>query len=493
MSPSDRKRRRVAATPAACRSRARRLIVFGLVAAVLAACSATGAVNVTSTSVRTRKHVVPPPTAYQLPRGVVHPVSFARLYLPAKFATAPTTAACEADYAIACYTPAQLQTAYDLGPLLKSGDDGHGETIVIVDCFGSPTIVPDLAVFDKAFHLAPPPSLSIVTPAGPIPPWDPSGNGPMIAWATETSLDVEYAHAMAPGARIVLVETTVAETEGTAGFPQIETAEEWAIDHEDPAVISQSFGATEGTFPSDQSILALQAAYELADRKHVTVLAATGDDGSTDSSEVSGPDLFTKRAVDWPSTDPFVTAVGGTQLHLNQAGARLLPDNVWNDSNLFGMPAAGSGGTSQVFPRPGYQSSAAGIVGSHRGVPDVSLSAAQDGGALVYESFPGIEPDFYVVGGTSEATPLFAGIVAVADQAVGRHLGLLNNDLYTLAAEHAAGIVDITTGNNTVTFQQNGETVTVPGYAGTEGYDLASGLGTIDAAALVPELKALAG
>jgi subtilase family serine protease len=467
-------------------------MALGLVTVVMAACSASSATKASSTTAP-KKHVPPPPTAYQLPKGVVHPVSFARLYLPAKFATAPTTAACEADYAIACYTPAQLQRAYDLGPLLASGDDGHGETIVIVDCFGSPTIVSDLATFDKAFHLAPPPSFSIVTPAGAIPPWDPSGGGPMIAWGTETSLDVEYAHAMAPGARIVLVETPVAETEGTAGFPQIVAAEEWAIDHEDPAVISQSFGATEGTFPSHQSILALQGAYELADRKHVTVLAATGDDGSTDSSEVSGPDLFTRRAVDWPSTDPFVTAVGGTQLHLNQAGARLLPDNVWNDTNLFGMPAAGSGGTSQVFARPGYQSSVASTVGDHRGVPDVSLSAAEDGGALVYESFPGIQSDFYVVGGTSEATPLFAGVVAVADQAAGRHLGLLNNDLYKLAAEHAAGIVDITVGNNTVTFQQNGETVTVPGYAAAEGYDLASGLGTIDAAALVPELKAQAG
>jgi len=175
------------------------------------------------------------------------------------------------------------------------------------------------------------------------------------------------------------------------------------------------------------------------------------------------------------------------------AGVRLLPDNVWNDSNLLGVPAAGSGGTSRVFGRPVYQSSVAGVVGEHRGVPDLSLSAAEDGGALVYESFPGIAPAFYVVGGTSEATPLFAGIVADADQAIGHHLGLLNTDLYTLAAEHATGIVDVTVGTNTVTFQQGGATVTVPGYAATDGYNLASGLGTVDAAALVAELKALAG
>jgi subtilase family serine protease len=473
------------------RSRSRSLLVaLAAVAVLLASCSA-GTAKVTSTVAHTKKHVTPPPTAYQLPRGVVHPMSFERQYFPAEFAKAPTTAVCEAMFAIACYSPEQLQAAYNLDPLFGSGDDGRGETIVIVDCFGSPTISSDLATFDRAFHL-PATSLSIVTPAGSIPPWDPSGDGPMIAWGGETSLDVEYAHAMAPGARIVLVETPVAETEGTAGFPQIEKAEEWAIKHEDPAVISQSFGATEGTFPSVRSILDLRGAYELAERDHVTVLAATGDDGSTDSSEVSGPDLYTKRAVDWPSTDPLVTAVGGTQLHLNAAGARLLPDNVWNDSNLLGTPAASSGGTSWVFARPGFQAGVARIVGAHRGVPDVSLSAAQDGGAIVYESFPGVEPAFYVVGGTSEATPLFAGIVAVADQAVGRHLGWLNHDLYTIAADHGAGIVDITTGSNTVTFQQSGATVTVPGYIATQGYDLASGLGTVDAAALVAELKALA-
>jgi len=420
-------------------------------------------------------------------------MSFERQYFPAEFARAPTTALCEAMFAIACYSPGQLQTAYDLDPLFRSGDNGRGETIVIVDCFGSPTISSDLATFDRAFHLPPPPSLSIVAPAGPIPPWDISGDGPMIAWGGETSLDVEYAHAMAPGARIVLAETPVAETEGTAGFSQIETAETWAIEHEDPAVISQSFGATEGTFPSVLSLLRLRSAYVLAQRDHVTVLAATGDDGSTDSSEVSGPELYTKRAVDWPSTDPLVTAVGGTQLHLSAAGVRLLPDNVWNDSNLLGTPAASSGGTSWDFPRPAFQAGVTSIVGVHRGVPDVSLSAAQDGGAVVYESFPGVAPAFYVVGGTSEATPLFAGIVAVADQAVGRHLGWLNADLYRLAAAQATGIVDITTGSNTVTFRQNGTTVTVPGYAASQGYDLASGLGTVDADALVQELKGLAG
>jgi subtilase family serine protease len=394
---------------------------------------------------------------------------------------------------VACYDPAQLQTAYDLRPLYSAGDTGKGETIVIVDCFGSPTIGTDLATFDSAFHLPAPPSLSIVTPAGALPPWDPASGGPMLAWGEETSLDVEYAHAMAPGARLVLVETPVAETEGTAGFPQIETGEIWAIEHVDPAVISQSFGATEGTFPSASSLLGLRGAFKLAEKDHVTVLAATGDDGSTDFSSVSGTALFTSRAVDWPATDPLVTAVGGLQLHLSRSGSRLLPDNVWNDTNLYGTPSAGSGGVSSVFGRPGFQASVAGIVGDHRGVPDISLSASQDGGAIVYQSFPGSSKGFAVIGGTSEATPLFAGIVAVADQVAGKHLGWLDTDLYRLGAAHAAGLVDVTVGSNTVTFQQDGHTVTVPGYEAVPGYNLASGLGTVNASLLVRELKSLAG
>jgi subtilase family serine protease len=455
---------------------------------LLAACT-SGSMVTASTVAR---HHRPPPTAYELPR-VVHPVSFARLAGAERFASAPTTATCEATMGVACYDPAQLQTAYNLGPLYSAGDTGKGETIVIVDCFGSPTIRADLATFDSAFHLPAPPSLSIVTPAGSLPPWDPSSAGPMVSWGEETSLDVEYAHAMAPGARLVLLETPVAETEGTAGFPQIVTAEIWAIEHVDPAVISQSFGATEGTFPSAASVLGLRAAFQLAKKDHVTVLAATGDDGSTDFSSVSGTTLFTTRAVDWPGTDPLVTAVGGLQLHLSRSGSRLLPDNVWNDTNLYGTPSAGSGGVSSVFARPGFQASVAGIVGTRRGVPDVSLSASQDGGAIVYQSFPGGSTGFAVIGGTSEATPLFAGIVAVADQAAGKHLGWLDADLYRLGADHAAGLVDVTVGSNTVTFQQDGHTVTVSGYEAVPGYDLASGLGTVNATLLARELKSLVG
>jgi subtilase family serine protease len=116
------------------------------------------------------------------------------------------------------------------------------------------------------------------------------------------------------------------------------------------------------------------------------------------------------------------------------------------------------------------------------------MSGACSGLVDTYQSFGGEAPGWYVVCGTSEATPLFAGIVALADQVAHHSLGLINPALYALSAEHARGLVDITTGNNTVSFTQNSTLYTVPGFSAGRGYDLASGVGTIDAARFVPEL-----
>jgi subtilase family serine protease len=253
-------------------------------------------------------------------------------------------------------------------------------------------------------------------------------------------------------------------------------------------VISQSFGATENTFPSKKSILGQRSAFINAAAHHVTVLASSGDAGTTDDKNAAGTLLYTHKVNSWPSSDPLVTSVGGTQLHLNSAGDRTLPDNVWNDTNVLGSPAAGGGGVSSVFSRPAYQNSVKSVVGSHRGTPDVALSAAVDGAALVYLGSWAQPAGFYLFGGTSEASPLFAGIVAVADQAAGHDLGQLNPTLYALGAQHAAGLDDITIGNNGVTFVQNSRTYTVGGYAAVPGYDLASGLGTVDGSQLVSEL-----
>ncbi len=433
----------------------------------------------------------------------VRPMAISRL---ASTKQPPTQAECVADFSVPCYDPAQFQTAYNEQPLFNRGITGAGQTIVIVDAFGSPTIQSDLATFDAQFDLPAPPSFRIIQPAGPLPPYDPTNGDGDVGWAGETTLDVEWSHTMAPGANILLVETPVSETEGTAGFPQIVEAENYVIDHHLGSVISQSFAATEETFPSAGSLLALRSAYINAARQGVTVLGAAGDTGATGYSNVAGTLLYTSPVVSWPASDPLVTGVGGTQLQLNSSGERTAPDQVWNDTYntalneaFFGDAGpnalATGGGKSAVFSRPWYQNDVADVVGNQRGVPDISMSGACSGLVVTYESYEddAAADGWYVVCGTSEASPLFAGIVALADQVAGHPLGLINPALYQLSAEHAPGLVDVTSGNNTVSFTQNGAPVTVQGFAAGPGYDLASGVGTIDAALFVPELARAAG
>ncbi len=142
---------------------------------------------------------------------------------------------------------------------------------------------------------------------------------------------------------------------------------------------------------------------------------------------------------------------------------------MWSDAG---------GGVSRVFGRPGYQDGVKNVTGAHRGLPDISMSADPAGGAWVYSSYDPSATGWEVTGGTSQATPMFAGIVALADQAAGKRLGNLNEKLYELGARNAAGngVVDVTRGDNSA----HG----VKGYRATKGYDLASGWGTLDAARL---------
>ncbi|QMU74558.1 S8 family serine peptidase [Streptacidiphilus sp. PB12-B1b] len=389
-----------------------------------------------------------------------------------------STSACLTQMKVRCYSPLQYRAAYDLAPLYRAGITGRGRTIVVVDSYGSPTIQRDLNVFDKAFGL--PGTTVQVDKWGKVPAWNPKDDN-QTGWAGETTLDVEYAHAMAPGAKIVLVETGVNENEGTSGLPQMMDAETYLINHGVGDVISQSFGATENTFPGfgkdgTRSLTALRYAFTDAQRKGVTVLGAAGDAGA--ASETANGGLYRYPANSWPSSDPLVTSVGGTQLTLDNAGRRTAPDVVWNDGN-----GAGGGGWSYVFSRPAYQNGVAKVVGTHRGTPDISMSASVDGGAWVYSSFaPG--EGWGIVGGTSEATPIFSGIVALADQKAGHRLGLINPALYAMGGHGSAadGIVDVTAGNNA--YQG------VKGNAAGKGYDLASGWGTVDGTLFVDALAA---
>ena len=145
-----------------------------------------------------------------------------------------------------CYSPQEIQHAYGVDSLLNVGNTGAGQTIVIIDSFGSPTLASDLAAFDDGYGLPAPPSLTVLHPLGASPAFDPS-NSDMVGWAFETTLDVEWAHAMAPGAAIVVLTSPVSETEGVEGMPEFAQLVKYALDNHLGQIISQSWGATENT------------------------------------------------------------------------------------------------------------------------------------------------------------------------------------------------------------------------------------------------------
>ena len=414
----------------------------------------------------------------------------------------PPYAECIAKLHNPCYTADDLQTAYGLKPLYTHGLTGTGSTIVIVDPFGSPTIGNDLTVFDEGMGLPNPPHFRIVQPTGPVPPYNPDNAG-MLAKAGETTLDVEWAHAIAPGANILLVETATQESGSGGGFAQYMQGIDYVVRHDLGDVVSQSYSLPEANFGSPARIKRLRYAYIRAARRRVTVLAATNDNGVSGFLP-PGTTLYSHRVVQWPATDPLVTGIGGTRLSLSATGQRLAPDEPWNDTWVqvaalgpVPHPWATSGGVSSVFGRPAWQNVVRGIVGRRRGVPDISMSAALSAGVLVYTSYPvpaQYPTGWFPGGGTSEATPEFSGIIAIADQYARRRLhrgrlGLINPALYRLLGRPDSGIVDVAGGNNTVSFTGlSGVITTVTGYQARQGYDLVTGVGTLNAAKFVPAL-----
>ncbi len=454
-------------------------------------------------------------------------------------ATPPTEAQC---YSVSrrCFAPAAMANSYNYAGLLAAGNQGQGKTIAVIDSYGSDTIRHDLHVFNQAFGLqamcgeegvtctAGLPSFNTLslqgTPATKAPPSTSNGTGleDKSAWALEVSLDVEWAHSTAPKANILLVTTPTAETLGVQGFPQMMSALQYIVDNHLADAVSMSFGSGEGAFNSGLAALQqMRQGMIDAQANKVTLFASSGDGGSTNTMKtpVVNPVPIPYPSVGWPASDPLVTGVGGTYL-CTDATTGLSVDTTNPPSRCrpalnpglqreTGWVAAG-GGYSILFPRPTYQNTlppgstyvgsslgAPGPNSNMRGVPDIALQASATTGVLVYITLP---PDgtsglicgstacstgWYVVGGTSASSPQWAGLIAIADQMAGRDLGFINPGLYSIAlnsTKYAADFFDVTTNCNQLT--------SIPGYCASTGWDAVTGLGTPNAAKLIPDLIA---
>jgi len=413
-----------------------------------------------------------------------------------------------------CFTPVSVQNSYNLPPLYAAGDEGQGVTIAIIDSYGSDTIANDLNVYNTAFglpHMCGEPGVAC-NPGMPtfsqlelqgspatiaLPPTNhsPGIQGNKTSWAIEVSLDVEMAHTIAPLANILLVTTPNAETLGVQGFPQMIAAEDYVVQNHLATVISQSFGAAEETFGSVHALLNLRYAYVDAAQNGVTVLASSGDFGTANPTftpvNTGGPPI-PYPTVNWPASDPLVTGVGGTYLCTNPVTG-IGVDSADPPAACQAHPGVrevgwidAGGGFSHVFATPAYQvtlPAGSTPIGAMRGVPDVASQSSARTGVLIYTSLPPVGPAWYIVGGTSVASPQWAGFVAIAAQIAGHGLGQINPTLYNLASgpNYATYFYDVTTGNN----QAN---PTVPGYPATNGWDPVTGLGTPNAATLLPAL-----
>src|SRR5215470_8313001 len=447
-----------------------------------------------------------------------------------QFLSGSTTPPAETDCFSAgrrCFTPTTMQASYNLPPLYAANDEGQGMTIAIIDSFGNPNMASDLGNFDTQMgvpHMCGEPGVTCTAGMPTFqhvywngktqvmaPPSGSSGVGIQTRniWALETALDVEWAHAIAPRANILNVTTNPAEVLGVQGFPAMMDAEQFIVDHNEANVITQSFGAAEETFGTQQSLLNLRHAFISAADAGITVLASSGDGGSSNVSKtpVNHPTTFPFPTVGWPASDPLVTAVGGTYLCTDPTTGTGVdtadpPVNCQPPANPgareIGWIGSG-GGFSHIFGKPSYQNNlpaGSTAIGSMRGVPDISYNASSRTGVLVYDTAPGdaesglicpsgdpCSAGWYVVGGTSASSPQWAGLVAIAGQIAGHGLGQINGTLYNLAsgANYSTDFYDVTNGNN----QADPD---VPGFPATTGWDPVTGLGTPNAAKLVPAL-----
>lgn len=370
-----------------------------------------------------------------------------------------------------CISPLALRKAYGVEALKEKGYTGKGQTVVDIVSFGSPTLKTDMDTFDKTFAL-PPVDLQVIAPLNE-PEQDPHHDKE--GWASETTLDVQIIHAIAPEAKIIVLVSPVAETEGTMGLPEFRQLEQYTIDHKLGYIVSHSWGASELTLTDNKGRAELKQWDEVMRKgtleDKITYFSSSGDNGATDYSDLNATKLATIRTTSFAASSPWTTSVGGTTLRENNGQFQ---ETAWSNSG---------GGFSHIYSMPDYQKTLSSTTQAqfqnHRGVPDVAALADPMTGFPTY-----INGFWGLTGGTSASAPQWAAIIAIANQMAGHPLGFINPALYKIAASDQYNQVfqDITTGNN------SNPSARVEGYSAAQGWDPITGLGTPDAEKLIPAL-----
>jgi subtilase family serine protease len=367
-------------------------------------------------------------------------------------------------YFIQCYNPGQYQVAYGVAPLLKRGITGKGETVVMPELANRPgpsftDIRKDLAAFDRKFGL-PTAKLKVTTALA-------GASAPYVA-GTEEVEDTEIVHAIAPAATLDVVLVPPDAVASAANFTAAVTELIHAAIAQNAAVVSISGSEGEHLFTRAE-VARIHAALQQAADRHVTVVASSGDTGVISDD---GPPV----QVSLPASDPLVLGAGGTALGASFFTGAYHGEMAWNSDT-----SASAGGYSSLFRRPSYQDGVPRI-GRMRGVPDVAADA--DSSTAMTLTFSGGVP--YPAQGTSAATPLWAAVIALADQDAGQHLGCVNPAIYAIARSSAyhRAFHDVVTGDNSVLWP----TGVFTGYQAGPGWDPVTGWGSPNAQTLVPLL-----
>ena len=331
-----------------------------------------------------------------------------------------------ASWTVKGYTPAQIKGAYGI-----SGSDGAGQTVAVIDAYASPTILADVNQWSVNRGL---PTMSSSQFTQVVPPGvyrrpenkkqDPQG------WYGEETLDIEAVHGMAPAAKIVYVGAP-------NNYQDLDAAMNHVVDRHLAQIVTNSYGFATELLPPGY-VKPFEDTLVQAAAEGIGVYFSSGDTGDETAT-------FGFATTDWPASSPWVTAVGGTSLGIGQANNRVL-ETGWGTSDYgcntttlactrAGWLYGSGGGVSQIFPEPSYQS-AAGLNLSGRGVPDVAALGDPQTGLLVgqTQTFPdGAYYDEYRIGGTSLSSPIFAGLMALADQKAGHPHGFANPAFYANA------------------------------------------------------------